>query len=242
MHVSKIIIAADHFPVRDKHPFNLPVFSADQDIALGAPTAFLVGENGAGKSTLLEALARRCNIHIWREPDNARLQPNPYEDLLFKFIKVIWTDGPTPGSFFSSEIFRDFTRHLEGWALADPGVLKYFGGKSLVTQSHGQALKTFFTARFAIKGLYLLDEPEAGLSPASQMDLLRVIHRSARAGRAQFIIATHSPILLACPGAEIFSLDQAPIERIPYEQTTYYRVFKDFLDNRQKYLDQLDRP
>jgi predicted ATPase len=96
----------------------------------------------------------------------------------------------------------------------------------------------FFKNRFARKGLYLLDEPENALSPKRQLDLLRLLRRFARRGDVQFFIATHSPILLALPEAEIFSFDAAPIHRVAYEETDYYRVYRDFLNNREQYLAQ----
>ena len=144
-----------------------------------------------------------------------------------------------PGSLFSSQIFQDFARFLDEWAKADPGLLEYFGGVSLMTQSHGQALISFFASRYKIKGLYLLDEPETALSPRSQLKLMSLIKQTSQAGQAQFIIATHSPILLAYPGALIYSLDQVPLGSIHYEDTAYYRIYKDFLNDPASYLRNL---
>ena len=115
-------------------------------------------------------------------------------------------------------------------------MLEYFGGKSLVQQSHGQSLMSFFKSRFKIKGLYLLDEPETALSPKSQLALLTLLKEMSRAGHAQFIIATHSPILLACPGSVIYSFDHIPIRQIAYEDTEYYRIYKSFMNDRAQYL------
>jgi predicted ATPase len=118
----------------------------------------------------------------------------------------------------------------------DPGLLKYFGGKSLMTQSHGQSLMAYFNSRLKIKGLYILDEPETALSPKSQLELLALLGEAGRSGQAQFIIATHSPILLACPGARILSFDAAPVRQIKYEDTEHYRIYNDFMANPQKYI------
>ena len=112
-----------------------------------------------------------------------------------------------------------------------------FGGKSLMTQSHGQSLMSFFKARYRIKGLYLLDEPETALSPKSQLELLRVISDMSNAGHAQFIIATHSPILMACPEAKIYSFNHIPVKQVDYEETEYYRIYKGFMEDRGKYLE-----
>ena len=118
----------------------------------------------------------------------------------------------------------------------DPGLLEYFGGKSLISQSHGQSLMAFFKSRLKIKGLYILDEPETALSPKSQLTLLSLLKEASLTGQAQFIIATHSPILLACPGAQIMTFDEIPVRRIAYEDTDHYRIYRDFMADPQKFL------
>jgi predicted ATPase len=105
-----------------------------------------------------------------------------------------------------------------------------------MAKSHGQSLMAFFESRFKIKGLYLLDEPETALSPKSQLQLLKLLDGMSRAGHAQFIIATHSPILLACPQAEIWSFDTSPVQQIIYENTDHYRIYKNFMADPQKYV------
>ena len=115
-------------------------------------------------------------------------------------------------------------------------MLKYFGGKSLVAQSHGQSLMSYFRSRYRLKGLYLLDEPETALSPGSQLEFVKLLKEMSRKGHAQFIIATHSPILLACPGAAIYPFDEIPVKDIDYEQTEHYKVYKSFMENPSKYL------
>ena len=117
-----------------------------------------------------------------------------------------------------------------------PEYLEYFGGESLITKSHGQSLMSLFRNRYKIKGLYFLDEPETALSPKSQLELLTILSDMSKAGHAQFIIATHSPILLACPGADIYSFDQKPVKRIRYEETEHYQIYKDFMQNQDPYL------
>jgi predicted ATPase len=142
-----------------------------------------------------------------------------------------------PGTLFASEIFKHFAVLLDEWASADPGQLSYFGDESLLTKSHGQCHMAYFKSRFQIKGLYLLDEPENALSPRRQIELLGVLKEAAARGHAQFVIATHSPILLALPGAEIFSFDAAPINTVRYEETDYYTIYKGFLEDRSRYLE-----
>ena len=161
---------------------------------------------------------------------------NPFEDKLFLYLEVDWTDGPVPGSFFSSQIFRNFAQLVDEWEACNPGQIDYFGGKSLLTQSHGQSLMSFFSARYKIKGIYLLDEPETALSPKSQLELLKLLQEVGGSDGVQFIIATHSPILLACPGAVIYAFDRSPLKAIRYEETEHYRVYKSFMENPGRYL------
>ncbi|MEW6587076.1 MAG: AAA family ATPase, partial [Nitrospirota bacterium] len=224
-------IDTEKYPLRDRYPFNLKIFQETKRIEFTKPVTFFIGENGTGKTTLLKALCRRANIHIWKYSERTRFEANPYEELLYYVVNVEWTNGCVPGSFFSSQTFQDFVQIVDEWAAADSQVLDYFGGNSLMTQSHGQSLMSYFEARYKIKGLYLLDEPETSLSPKSQLALLRLLQAMSQAGHAQFIIATHSPILLSCPGADIYSFDHTPIAKIVYEETDHYRVYRDFMLN-----------
>jgi predicted ATPase len=237
MHLKSVVFHPDRYPTRQRYPFNLDIFRRSSRLSFDTPVTLFVGENGTGKSTLLEALAHKAGIHIWHNEDKARFEVNPYEDKFHRYLSVEWAEGPVPGSFFASSVFQDFARTLDAWAAADPGQLDYFGGKSLLTQSHGQSIMSFFKARYRIKGLYLLDEPETALSPKTQIDLLKLLAEIGAAGRAQFIIATHSPILLACPGATIYSFDHAPIQPVAYEDTQHYQTYKSFMADHRKYID-----
>ena len=229
-------LLTDQYPTRNHYPFNIDVLQQTRSIDFSSPVTFFIGENGSGKTTLLEALARRCQIHIWSGMDCTRSEPNPYEEKLFLNLQVEWSDGMVPGSFFSSQIFRNFAQLVEMWEADNPGQIDYFGGKSFLTQSHGQSLMSFFKARYKIKGLYLMDEPETALSPKSQIELLQFLKGMSRMGHAQFIIATHSPILLACPGSIIYSFDHSPVKTIRYEDTEHYQVYKNFMENPDPFL------
>ena len=231
MHLANVTLHPAKYPTRDFYPFNLPVFQEAERIVFDTPVTFFVGENGSGKSTLLQAIAHACGIHLWRETERRRLTPNPYEDALCDFLAIEWADGKVPGSFFGSDIFHHFRQILDEWAAADPGQLDYFGGKSLMTQSHGESLMSFFRSRYRIKGLYLLDEPETALSPRNQLGLLDVMKKAGEDGQAQFVIATHSPLLLAAPHATIYTFDRVPVQPIDYRDTEHYQIYRDFLQN-----------
>lgn len=236
MHLNNVSFLSDDYPTLKNYPFSLDLFNNTQKIAFQSPITFFIGENGSGKSTLLEAIANRCGFHIWRGIQRTRYDVNPYEEELYRFIRMEWSNGMVPGSFFAADIFRNFAKNLDEWSAMDPGMLKYFGGKSLMSQSHGQSLMSLFKARYKIKGLYLLDEPETALSPKSQIELLGVLKDMSRKGHAQFIVATHSPILLACPDADILNFNRLPLASIEYEDTEYFRIYRDFMNNRNKYL------
>lgn len=236
MHIRALTILHDTFPTRDFYPFSLEIFRRTGTVEFSCPVTFFVGENGTGKSTLLRAIARSCDIHIWEEHEGSRDPRNPYEDMLHRSLRIAWTDGKVPGSFFASEIFSHFAEILDSWGMADPGCLDYFGTGSLVVKSHGQSHMSFFENRFKRKGLYLLDEPENALSPKMQLELLRLLRLFTLRGDVQFIIATHSPILLALPGAGILRFDEGAIRKVGYEDTDHYRIYRDFLNNRDKYL------
>ena len=238
LHLKEMRLLPEQYPTTDHYPFNIDVLQKTRSILFPSPVTFFIGENGSGKTTLLEALARRCNIHIWSGIERTRSVINPYEETFFLYIEVKWTDGVVPGSFFSSQIFRNFAQLVDEWEADNPGQIDYFGGKSLIAQSHGQSIMSFFKSRYKIKGLYLLDEPETALSPKSQLELLKLLQEMAALGHAQFIIATHSPILLACPGSVIYSFDQRPVKIIQYEDTEHYRIYKNFMVNPGKYFQE----
>lgn len=239
MHIKTVIFRHDRFPTSEYYPFNLDIFNRTSTLDFTSPVTFFIGENGTGKSTLLRAISNACRIYIWQGISRTRLDFNPYENKLYKGIDVRWADGPVPGSFFASDIFKHFAQVLEDWASTDRGQLDYFGGSSLLTKSHGQSILTFFEARYKIKGLYLLDEPETALSPASQLKLLKILTKASRAGLAQFIIATHSPILMACPDANILSFDYIPIKSVGYEDTEHFRTCRSFFADPHAFIDNL---
>ena len=237
MQITKVRIHSEKYPTNRCYPFNIPTLMRSTELMLRRPVVFFVGENGSGKSTLLEAITRKCGIHIWDKPKRHVVHDNPYETRLADYITVTWANGRVPGSLFRAETFRDFADFLDDVALCDPGRLKYHGGHILNTLSHGQAIFSYFSGRFHVRGLYLLDEPEAALSPSNQVRFLKLLQRLEAEGHVQFIIATHSPILLAHPGAQIFSFESGQIEEVSYEDTAHYKLYKQFFTDRRAVLE-----
>jgi predicted ATPase len=237
MYITKVQIHGGSFPTSRFYPFNVRAIKETPELTFRQPVVFFVGENGSGKSTLLDAITRKCGIHIWDKPRRHLAHQNPYEIRLADYVTVTWANGRVSGSLFRAETFHDLADFLDDVALCDPGRLKYHGGQILNTLSHGQGILSYFGGRFRVKGLYLLDEPEAALSPASQIRFLNLLQQLGAGGHAQFIIATHSPILLACPGAQIFSFDSALIQETRYEETAHYKIYQQFFANRSAFLE-----
>ncbi|MBN1369741.1 MAG: AAA family ATPase [Dehalococcoidaceae bacterium] len=233
MHLKKVTLQSARYPDINQYPFNLDIIRATREIDLERPVTLFVGENGTGKSTVLKAICLRCGIHIWQLEESRRHHYNPLEDQLYRCMDIEWADGSVPGAYFSAQIFEYFTRMLDGCAAVTPKILEYYGGSSLKAMSHGQSIISYFEARYKIKGLYLLDEPETALSPKSQLKLRDIIHKYARAGNAQFIIATHSPILLSMPGARIYNFDAQTLSPVEFEKTEHYRIYRDFFTRAQ---------
>ena len=229
MHLTSVRIHRERFPTRRHYPFNIPCLHGTGELRFQRPVVFFQGENGSGKSTLLEAIARKCGIHIWDRPRRHLAHNNPFETRLQHYLTATWSNGGVPGSLFRAETFRDLSDFLDDVALCDPGRLQIHGGQILNTLSHGQGILAYLSHRFRSPGLYLLDEPEAALSPSSQIELLNVLRRAEARGGAQFLITTHSPILLCYPGAQIMSFEPPRIREIAYHDTEHYRLYKQFM-------------
>jgi predicted ATPase len=232
MFLKKLHIIESCYPTHEFYPFNLKIFQNSELVEFKSPITFFVGENGSGKSTLLKAIARKWKIHLWCENEFNPAVRNPYAELLYTCLTI---DGEeVPGAFFAAQNFKRYAELVDEWAKVSPEYLTHHGGKPLTSRSHGQTNMQYFRSRFKIKGLYLLDEPEAALSPKSQLELLQVIQESVKNDNVQFIIATHSPILLGMEGADILSFNDAPISKIAFTETDYFKIYKDVLNNYHK--------
>ena len=229
MFLRKLYINQSQFPSKAQYPFNLEVFEQTKSITFEKNLVFFAGENGSGKSTLLKAIARKCDIHLWCESEYTPLVRNPYADLLHTCIELDFS-GMVPGAFFAAQNFKRYAEMVDDWAKVSMDYLQHLGGESLSSKSHGQTNMQYFRNRFNIKGLYLLDEPEAALSPRSQLELIGVITEAMKKGDVQFIIATHSPILLAMNDAQILDFNAIPISTIHYTETDYYKIYKTLMN------------
>ena len=217
-----------------RYPFNIAAFSHGIDLEITSNVTLLVGENGSGKSTLLEALAENCgfNREGGSRDHNFAERQDPSD--LAAALKLSWLPKVTDGFFLRAESFYHFATYLE----ESKSKFQRYGGRPLHDQSHGESFLALFSNRFD-RGIYLLDEPEAALSPQRQLSLLSIIHRLETAGRAQFLISSHSPIILAYPGASLLSLDGDTIHPVRYTDTDHYRLTKQFLESPERYFRHL---
>jgi predicted ATPase len=216
-----------------RYPFNVQAFSHGIDLAFLTNVTFFVGENGSGKSTFVEALAECCGFNP--EGGNRDHHRAAFADRsdLAQALRLSWMPKVTEGFFMRAESFYNFATYIE--QVSD---MRAYGGRSLHQQSHGESFLSLFANRFE-QGIYILDEPEAALSPQRQLSFLRIIHDLETPGNAQFLIATHSPIILSYPGAVLFSLDGDTIREIAYRESEHYLLTRDFLNSPERYFKHL---
>ncbi|WP_033541267.1 AAA family ATPase [Planococcus sp. CAU13] len=222
----------------NRYPFTIPSIQSFEELELSADITFFVGENGSGKSTLLEAIAEKCDFNPAGGGRNNYYEVHASNSVLGDFIRLSWMPKITNGFFMRAETFYHFATHIDELYQDGADAYRSYGGRSLHEQSHGESFFSLFQNRFheRERAIYLLDEPEAALSPQRQLAFLRILHDLTVRGNCQFIIATHSPILLGYPGATILSFDEGKIEEVSYEQTDHYQITKYFLDHRDKFL------
>ncbi len=235
MYLKSCKMLQDTIPNKQMYPFNIPSLQDLQELEFPTNVTFFVGENGSGKSTLLEAIADRCDFNTAGGGRQNLYEVHKAESSLGEYIRLSWMPKISNGFFLRSETFYQFASHID--LIEDPRRYNAFGGKSLHHQSHGESFLALFMNRFKGRAIYLLDEPEAALSPTRQLSLLKIMKDLEH--EAQFIIATHSPILLGYPNATIYSFDNGEIETIRYKDSIHYIVTKRFLDAPQTILSEL---
>lgn len=241
----EIRLLRDRVPSFDAFPFSLPAVRHLDRLTLHPAVTFIIGENGTGKSTLLEAIAVVLGFNPEGGTRNFNFSTRASHSALHDFLRPVRGHRrPKDGFFLRAESFYNVATEIE--RLDDepapaPPVIDSYGGQSLHEQSHGESFLALVNNRFGGRRLYILDEPEAALSPTRQLALLARLHELVE-DESQFIIATHSPIIMAYPEAAIFALSENGIERMAYEDTEHYRISRRFLNDRESMLSKLFGP
>lgn len=234
-------IELNELPPESSYLHQLPVIKHLKKIGrltFEAPVTFLVGENGTGKSTLLEAIAIACGFNPEGGGRNFTFSTNDSHSELWKYIDTLKSVSPDDGYFLRAESLYNLASNIDEMDKEpsfDPPVIASYGGVSLHKQSHGESFMSLIQNRFGGNGLYILDEPEAALSPMRLLTLITQIDRLVN-NNSQIIIATHSPILMAYPNSEIIELSFDGISKKHYEDTEHYKVTKQFLDNPERMI------
>jgi predicted ATPase len=230
------------------YPFSVPTIASLPEINLTSRIVFFTGENGTGKSTLLEAIA--THYGFGPEGGNRNLQHDTTEhnhstDALVRALRLSFDKRTGAGFFLRAESFFNTASHLdeldsEVYSIPVPPILPSYGGQSLHSRSHGETFFTLLEHKLTRNGLFLLDEPEAALSPQRQLSFLILLHDTLRTYKdAQFIISTHSPVLLGYPGAQILSFDESQLHQIAYEDTAPMQIVRRFVNDRDSFLQEL---
>jgi predicted ATPase len=220
----------------EQYPYAIPAIRNLSTLHLHPNVTFFVGENGVGKSTLIEAIAVAAGFNAEGGSKNFNFATRSSESELHNVLRLVrGFPCERDGFFLRAESVFNVATEIDSL-----GLRQQYGGRSLHEQSHGESFMALALHRFRGNGLYILDEPEAALAPSRQLALLVVIHQLVTEADSQFIIATHSPILMAYPDATIFHLaSDGEIGPISYEQTEHYRVTRDFLNDREAYFRHL---
>lgn len=243
-YLHEVVLRRDKVPSFDQYPFSLPAFRFLETLPLHPKVTFIIGENGTGKSTLLEAIATAWGFNPEGGTKNFKFATRASHSPLHEYLRLVKSyRRPKDGFFLRAESFFNVATNIEQLdeGGGGPPIIDSYGGRSLHAQSHGESFLALVMNRFGGRGLYILDEPEAALSPTRQMALLSRIHDLVQQD-SQFVIATHSPIVMAYPDAQILTLSERGIIHTTYTDTDHYQVSKTFLMNPEKMIRLLTEP
>jgi predicted ATPase len=230
-----IRLMREKVPSFERYPFSIPAVRTLDELDLDPRITFLVGENGSGKSTLIEAIAVVMGFNAEGGSRNFSFSTRRSESELHQFLRPVrGTRRPKDGFFLRAESYFTVGTEIDRLGVADS-----YGGVSPHEQSHGESFLALANHRFSGNGLYIFDEPEAALSPQRQLSLLQIMHDLVDRTGSQLVIATHSPILMAYPGATIYHLGSEGIRPIAYEDTEHFRITRDFLNGRDAFFRHL---
>lgn len=236
--ISLVTLNKDEIDSYDKYPFNIPVVKNFNELKFKAPVTFFIGENGVGKSTFIEAIAVNLNLPKEGGTQNFMYETNDTTSNLSDYMKVRMDNKPKTKFFLRAESFYNFSTEVERLIKEDDfhSLNKSYGG-NLHECSHGEAFLKLVQNRFTENGLYILDEPEAALSIQRQLSLLCLIDELVKKG-SQFIISTHSPILISYRNGIILDLDDN-FKEVSYKDTEIYKLYKMYLDNSDNMQDRM---
>ena len=233
--VRSVVLKRDEIDAFDLYPFSIPAVRQLDELELHPHVTLLAGENGSGKSTLVEAIAVAAGFNAEGGSRHMTVSTRPSHSVLHKHLRLVrGTRRPRTGYFLRAESFFNVATHVEG--ILDAAVSH--GGIPLHEQSHGESFISLVTHRFGPRGLYILDEPEAALSLRGVLALMRRMHDLVAVG-SQFIVSTHSPVLLGYPGATIYVLSDDGIAETRYQETDVFQLTRSFLDDRERFLHHL---
>jgi predicted ATPase len=241
-YVREVKLRRDKVESFDVYPFSLPVVRHLDTLELHAAVTFLVGENGSGKSTLMEAIAVAWGFNPEGGTKNFRFGTRASHSVLHEYLRLVkGVKRPRDGFFLRAESLFNLAseiEHLDAEPAPSPPIINSYGYRSLHEQSHGESFFAVMVNRFGGDGFYVLDEPEAALSPSRQLAMICRIHQLVQK-RSQFVIATHSPILMAYPNARIYQIGAGGLEQVALEDTEHFVVAKRFLNDPQQQLARL---
>ena len=242
IYLRSVKLLREAVPSFDAYPFHLSAIQSLDQLDFHPKVTYIVGENGMGKSTLMEAIAVGLGFNPEGGTINFNFSTAATHSELHQYLRLARSvNKPRDGFFFRAESYYNLATNIDQLDReGGPGgrIIDSYGGKSLHQQSHGESFFATFLHRFNGNGLYMMDEPEAALSPFRQMAMLSRIHQLVLQ-HTHFIIATHSPILMANPDAVIYNLTPDGIERISLEETDHYMLMKQFINNRERMLQEL---